>query len=63
MFVRVALELEKDETLMVPAIAVLKQEGTDNRYVFINENNVARRIDVLIGDRFNDKIEVISDNF
>lgn len=63
MFVRVALELKKDETIMVPAIAVLKQEGTDNRYIFVNENNVARRIDVVIGDRLNDKIEVIADDF
>ncbi|MDY0078516.1 MAG: efflux RND transporter periplasmic adaptor subunit [Bacteroidales bacterium] len=63
MFVRVALELKTDKTIMVPAIAVLKQEGTNNRYIFVNENNVARRIDVAIGDRVNDKIEVIADDF
>lgn len=63
MFVRVALAIDKDETLMVPAISVLKQEGTDNRYIFVNENNIARRIDVKVGDRFNDKLEIIADDF
>jgi len=63
MFIRVSLELKTDETIMVPAIAVLKQEGTNNRYIFVNEDNVARRIDVTIGDRVNDKIEVKADGF
>lgn len=63
MFVRVALALKTDETIMVPAIAILKQEGTNNRYIFVNEDNIARRIDVTIGDRVDDKIEVIADSF
>lgn len=61
MFGRVHLELGKTEALVVPAIAVLQQEGTNKRYIFIEKNGVAQRIDVVIGERFNDQLEVISD--
>ncbi|MBN2806117.1 MAG: efflux RND transporter periplasmic adaptor subunit [Prolixibacteraceae bacterium] len=61
MFGRIHLELGKTEALVVPAIAVLQQEGTNNRYIFIEKNGVARRVNVNIGERFNDKLELISD--
>jgi RND family efflux transporter MFP subunit len=60
MFAEISLRLGDNEALVVPAIAVLKQEGTNNRYVFINENNEAKQVDVKLGRRFDDKIEVIS---
>ena len=60
MFVTIRIELGEEETLVVPANAVLKQSGTNIRYLFINENNTARRIEVEIGTRLNNQIEVIS---
>ncbi len=45
---------------VVPVSAVLKQQGTNQRYVFANNNGVARRIEVETGTRVDDKIEVIS---
>ena len=33
----------------------------NNRYVFLNDNGVAKRVDVTLGDRFDDQIEIISD--
>ena len=48
-------------TVVVPALAVLKLQGANNRYVFVEENGVAKRVDVQLGKRFEDQIEIISD--
>lgn len=48
------------ETVVAPAIAVLKLQGANDRYVFVNKNGVAKRIDVTLGKRFEDKVELIS---
>ncbi len=61
MFVRVSMDLGEVETFVVPASNVLVQEGTNIRYVFVDENNVAKRIEVLIGKRFDDQLEIISE--
>jgi len=60
MFVRVSMDLGEVETFVVPANTVMVQEGTNTRYVFINRNNVAERIEVLLGKRFDDQLEIIS---
>jgi membrane fusion protein, multidrug efflux system len=62
MFVRVSMDLGEVETFVVPANTVLIQEGTNNRYVFVSENGIAKRIDVVLGKRFDDKLEILSDN-
>jgi membrane fusion protein (multidrug efflux system) len=62
MFVRVSMDLGEVETFVVPASAVLLQEGTNVRYVFVNENGIAKRTEVILGKRFNDQLEIISDN-
>lgn len=46
------------ETVVVPAIAVLKLQGANDRYVFINKNGKAKRVSVNLGKRFEDKIEL-----
>ena len=61
MFCRVSLNLGEDMALVVPAIAVLKTQGSNERYVFLEENGIARRVVVMIGNRFDDKLELISD--
>lgn len=48
-------------TLVVPAIAVLKLQGANDRYLFLNENGKAKRVSVTLGRRFDDKVEVFSD--
>ncbi len=60
MFARVKVNLGEKETLVAPASAVLMLEGTSNRYVFVEENGKARHIDVTLGERFDDKLEIIS---
>jgi membrane fusion protein (multidrug efflux system) len=62
MFVRVSMDLGEVETFVVPANTVLVQEGTNIRFVFIEKNNIAERIEVLLGKRFDDQIEIISEN-
>lgn len=60
MFARVSLILGKKEALVVPAIAVLQQPGTNERYVMLNENGTARRITVSIESRQDDQLEIAS---
>src|SRR5674476_921953 len=62
MFVRVSMDLGEVETFVVPANTVLVQEGTNTRFVFIDRNNVVERIEVLLGKRFDDQLEIISSN-
>ncbi len=62
MFVRVSMDLGEVETFVVPAASVLLQEGTNIRYVFIEDQGVAKRMEIMIGKRFDDQLEIISDN-
>jgi membrane fusion protein (multidrug efflux system) len=62
MFVRVSMDLGEIESFVVPASTILVQEGTNTRFVFLDENNTARRVEVTLGKRFDDQIEIISDN-
>jgi len=60
MFVRVSMNLGEVETFVVPASTVLMQEGTNRRYVMVAGDGVAKRVDVVIGKRFDDNLEIIS---
>ena len=60
MFADIEIELKNINAIVVPSIAVLKQEGTNNRYVFINENGIAKQIQVEIGKRFDEMVELIT---
>jgi len=61
MFCRVSINLGEELALVVPAVAVLKMQGSNERYLFLEEEGMARRITVTLGKRFDDKLEVISD--
>jgi len=62
MFARVSLDLGEATAIVVPATALVKQEGTNNHFVFIaGKDNVAHKIEVEIGTRFDDKMEIISE--
>ncbi len=60
MYAKVSLILAEKEALVVPSSAVLMQEGTANRFLFVAENNRAKRIPITLGERFDDQLEVIS---
>jgi RND family efflux transporter MFP subunit len=59
MYVKTTLALGEAETIVVPYQAVLKLTGSNERYVFVNDNGTARRVAVTMGQRFDDRIEVI----
>jgi membrane fusion protein, multidrug efflux system len=61
MFARARLDVGQDEVFVVPAIAVLKLQGSNERFVFLEENGRAKRVVVQMGDRFDDMVEIISD--
>lgn len=61
MFTRNEMTLGSTESMVVASNTVLQQEGTNKRFIFINKNNVAQKVYVEIGKRFDDKLEIISD--
>lgn len=62
MFARAAFNLDEEEAIFLPTMAVLKLQGSNERYLFKEENGVARRVSVTIGNRYDDNIEVFSDD-
>ncbi len=61
MFATIVIDIAEAEALMVPSVAILKQEGTNNRLIFVNDNGVAKQIFVKIGKRSNEMVEIMSD--
>lgn len=60
MFARIQLGLGKVSTVLVPANAVLKLQGSNERYVFLAKDGKAKRVGVSLGQRFDDKVEIVS---
>ncbi|MCL2329211.1 MAG: efflux RND transporter periplasmic adaptor subunit [Bacteroidetes bacterium] len=61
MYASTSINFGNVKTTVVPYQAVLKLQGSNERYVFINNNGVAKRVSVQLGQRFDDKTEIISD--
>jgi len=61
MFVRVSMFLGEEEAFVVPSNVVMQQEGTNNRFVFIEKDGKAEMLRVEIGKRYDEMLEVISD--
>ncbi len=62
MYANMEIKLGDIKSFAVPAIAILKQEGTNNRFVFLNDNGIAKKIDIIIGKRFDDLVEIKNSN-
>jgi membrane fusion protein, multidrug efflux system len=60
MFCRTSFTLAEVEAIVLPAQAVLKMQGSNDRFLFIEKEGKAKRISVTLGSRYNDKVEVIS---
>lgn len=58
MYVNTTLGLGTAEVITVPYSTVLKLIGANDRYVFVNDNGVARRVSVEMGQRFGDDVEI-----
>ena len=59
MFARTYLQFKSEQVVLAPTISILKQTGTNERYMFINENGVARKRVVKQGSIFDDKTEIL----
>ncbi len=60
MYVTTTLGLGKQEAIVVPYQSVEKLVGSNERYVFINDNGRAKRVAVKLGQRFDQDIEIIA---
>lgn len=60
MYVSARVDLGEESAVLVPYQSVLKLQGSNDRYVFINAGGVAKRVPVTLGQRFDDRIEIIS---
>ncbi|MBS4012616.1 MAG: efflux RND transporter periplasmic adaptor subunit [Bacteroidetes bacterium] len=60
MFTRVALNLGEIEGLIIPARAVMKQVGSNERFVFVVEDGKAIRKTVQLGRKIDDNFEILS---
>lgn len=58
MFARVYIDMGQVEAFVVPSDAVLIQEGTNDRYLFVAVDGMASRRKVTLGKRFDDMVEV-----
>jgi RND family efflux transporter MFP subunit len=59
MYVRTRLAVGEVDAIVVPYQSVLKLTGSNDRYVFVNDGGQARRVAVTLGQRFDDRIEII----
>jgi len=59
MFSKIQLNLGKGNAILVPNIALVKQTGTNDMYLFVNKSNVAQKTLVKPGRMFDDKIEIL----
>lgn len=60
MFCRATFNTGETEAIIVSSLAVLKVQGANDRYVFIEKNGKAKRVNVELGRRFDDKVELLS---
>ena len=60
MYITTTLGLGKENTIVVPYQSVEKLIGSNERFVFINDNGYAKRVSVKLGQRFDEQIEIIA---
>lgn len=62
MYVRANLAIGEVDAIVVPYQSVLKLTGSNDRYVFTNVDGTAHRVAVTLGQRFDDRIEILPVN-
>lgn len=60
MFARVSLSMGEHQALLVPSLAVRKQAGSNERFVFVVRDNVAHRLTVQPGRVYDEYLEILS---
>jgi RND family efflux transporter MFP subunit len=59
MFARVNVDFGAMDRVVVPDLAVVRQAGTNDRYVFVHENGVVHKVKVQLGRQFGTYFEVL----
>jgi len=62
MFASVKLSMGNASVVVVPYQSVLKLQGSNERYVFVEKDGKAKRYTVSLGQRFDDQVEIICDS-
>lgn len=60
MFSRVTINFGSNERPLIPDLAVMKQTGSNDRYVFLEKEGKAVYTKVTLGSRIDDKYEIVS---
>ncbi|MBP5210352.1 MAG: efflux RND transporter periplasmic adaptor subunit [Bacteroidales bacterium] len=61
MYCHAIISLESDNAMLVPYQCVQRLTGSNERYVYLNDNGKAKRVFVKLGDRYDDRVEIIAD--
>lgn len=59
MYANATLDMGSEEILVVPYQSVIRLIGSNERYVYVNDNKVAKRVFVKLGDRFDEYVEIL----
>ncbi len=59
MFARVKLNMGQAKILLIPTIAIIKQIGTNDKYVFVNNRNRAAKRIIKPGRVYDDQTEIL----
>ena len=61
MYVKTSMMMGQADTFVVPYQTVLRLTGSNERYIYVNDGGVAKRVFVTLGQRFDQDVEIISD--
>lgn len=61
MYVKARMSMGDVKAIVVPYQSVLKLIGSNDRYIFLNRNGVAEQIFVKMGERYDEYVEIFSD--
>ncbi|MBQ0123604.1 MAG: efflux RND transporter periplasmic adaptor subunit [Bacteroidales bacterium] len=61
MYVKTTMTMGQADTFVVPYQTVLRLTGSNERYIYVDDNGVAKRVFVELGQRFDEDVEIISD--
>lgn len=60
MYGTINLSVGRTEAMVIPSIAVLKVQGSNDRYLFLIRDNKAKRVSVKVLNRYEDQVEVLA---
>lgn len=62
MYTTASIDMGREEVLVVPYQSVIRLIGSNERYVYLNDNNVAKRVFITMGVRYDQMVEVLGDD-